>query len=190
MSNTFRYLIMATVTLGLTFGYIKTKGTAKPIDIQNESEIKVYPITQFFQMQALSSIDSTALCKEQKQNLAFLAQLIDVQNNLSNDFARLSPCGNGKNPTNCVYTLVSGCYPCTKCCQNSLFRPDFDPNPAGFRIVAYEKMNLHFYNKGKELTLSSTLTKNLRTVEVPRNTAMDRITINIGKLREISMLKQ
>jgi hypothetical protein len=186
MSTTVRYALVALLTFAATFGYFKFTEKKTPVDPPKKDKIKTYPITQFFQTQTLALIDSAVLIKEQKLNIEFLGNLIEAQNALYNDFAKLSPCGNGSSPSDCVFEIESGCYPCTKCCLNRFFRRNYDPKPNDYRIAAFDKMNLRLFNNGQELTLASSLSNGIRIFTVPGNTAFDRVTIDLQGSHQIS----
>jgi hypothetical protein len=186
MTNVLRYLITAVLTFGLISWYLKPKETVKPIDDSKEPQIEMYALTQFFQIQTLSFIDSPAFVKEQKQNFAFLAQLKDKQSALFKDFASGLPCKGLSNASNCVLTMfvpssniADGCLPCSGCC----------PVHDQYRLAAYDIMDSRFYYEGKEVKLFSTLTNGIRIFDLSKKTVIDRVTIDIAGLHELSMKK-
>lgn len=185
MSTTVRYALVALLTFAATFGYFKFTGKKTPVDPPKKDKIQTYPITQFFQLHTLSLIDSAALIKEQKQNIALLGNLIDAQNALYTDFVQFSPCGN-ENASDCIWAYLSGCRPCAPCCMQMLLNPL--SNPVDRNIVAHIGTNPHFFFNGKELQIPSSTTKNLQVFNLPKNIRVDKIeAIFDGQLRQLSI---
>jgi hypothetical protein len=186
MSTTVRYALVALLTFAATFGYFKYTGKKTPVDPPKKDKVKTYPITQFFQFHTLSLIDSVAFLKEQKQNIAFLGNLIESQNVLYNDFGTLSPCGGDIDQASCAFVLAIGCRPCAPCCSGRLLNPLYDPIERN--ILADITMNPHFFFGEKEVQLPSTTVKNLQVFNLSKDIRIDRMEATFaGQQHQLSI---
>jgi hypothetical protein len=204
MSTTVRYAIVALLTFAATFGYFKF--TQKiPVAPPAEVKIKTYPITQYFKLYAQSLVDSVALQGQLKDNLNLFFQLDALNDELVGGYNegllafKSDPCTDADPSTPCTLSyiepfMIKGCVAC-RCC-NDFFNqfpairvPRFPripgPGPIGprfFKIAVFENMNLRLFFKGKELNfVSNSIGKTqIKVLDIPENTSIDRLSIEVG----------
>ena len=184
MNKILSYLVVALLTCVITFWYATSCRIPNQNIPSNQSKIAVYPVTQFFKLHTFKLIDSAALAGELKQNLELLNVLEENQNNTINKIINL-PCG--LSPGCYVPIFAIGCSVCA-CCNPFDLHKFSDPGPyEKFNFASLDNSNFRIYNKGQEIKLVSNLVGDIRIFEVPANTIMDQMTLNIsGKTIGIS----